>query len=615
MLANDRQRGVACAAMQALDWGIVAIYFVVVAAVGARFARRAGRSLEEYFAAGRSAPWWLAGAGMIATTFAADTPLVVTGLVAAHGIAGNWLWWCMVMSGILTVFLTARLWHRAGVLSDVELVELRYGGAAARFLRGFRALFLALPINLIILGWVNLAMVKVLRVMLGIDAWMAMLGCFAVTVAYSTAGGLHAALWVDLVQLVLMMAAVIVLAAFCVDEVGGMDALLEGVTRSFGSREAAVGFLPISDGAAWMPPLALFTFLAVQWWAAWYPGAEPGGGGYVAQRIFSAKSERDGVLAVLFFQVGHYALRPWPWIVTGLCTVLMYPGGVMLDGKLDVEAAYVQAIVDVLPAGLKGFLLAGFLAAYMSTVSTHLNWGASYLVNDLYKRFLAKDADERRLVRVSRLCTVGIFLLSILATSQMSSIAGAWKLLLALGAGSGLVLILRFVWWRINATSEIVAMVASVLASLVAWQVFPAPEGGGAGELEAQARVMLFVVAISTIAWVAATFLTHPEDDAVLRRFVEKVRPEGPGWRAVYQRLGLAPPPPRGRAVLLGFALGVVLVYASLFGIGKLVLGSPVAGLGLGALAVVAWLVIMRVLPKLLSTSDAAERTPQKERP
>lgn len=587
--------------MQGIDWAIVAVYFVVVAAVGARFAKRAGRSLEEYFAAGRSAPWWLAGAGMIATTFAADTPLVVTGLVAAHGVSGNWLWWCMVMSGVLTVFLTARLWHRAGVLSDVELVELRYGGAPARFLRGFRALFLALPINLIILGWVNLAMVKVLRIMLGIDAWMAMLGCFAVTVIYSTAGGLHAALWVDLVQLVLMMVAVVVLAAFCVDEVGGMDALLDGVSRTFGSREAAVGFLPLSDAAAWLPPLALFTFLGVQWWAAWYPGAEPGGGGYVAQRIFSARSEKDGVLAVLFFQVGHYALRPWPWILTGLCTVLMYPGGVLLDGKKDVEAAYVQAIVDVLPPGLKGFLLAGFLAAYMSTVSTHLNWGASYLVNDLYKRFLAPKAEDPRLVRVSRLCTVGIFLLSIAATSQMDSIASAWKLLLALGAGTGLVLILRFVWWRVSAWSEIVAMVASVIASLVAWRLFPTPEGGGAAELVAQAQVMLFVVASSTVAWLSATFLTRPESDEVLRRFVEKVRPEGPGWRAVYARLGVEAPPPRGREVLLGFLLGVVLVYASLFGIGKLALGETGAGLALGALAVVAALVIARVLPRLLA--------------
>ena len=602
--------------MAALDWGIVALYFLVVAGVGARFAKRAGRSLEEYFAAGRSAPWWLAGAGMIATTFAADTPLVVTGLVAAHGVSGNWLWWCMVMSGVLTVFLTARLWHRAGVLSDVELVELRYGGAAARFLRGFRALFLALPINLIILGWVNLAMVKVLRVMLGIDAWMAMLACFAVTVAYSTAGGLHAALWVDLVQLVLMMVAVIVLAMFCVDEVGGTSALIDGVSTSFGSRDAALGFLPMGEAsAAWLPPLALFTFLGVQWWAAWYPGAEPGGGGYVAQRIFSAKSEKDGVLAVLFFQVGHYALRPWPWIVTGLCTVLMYPGGITLDGKRDVEAAYVQAIVDVLPMGLKGFLLAGFLAAYMSTVSTHLNWGASYLVNDLYKRFLAPGADERRLVRVSRLCTVGIFLCSIAATSQMDSIAGAWKLLLALGAGSGLVLILRFVWWRINATSEIAAMIASVASSLVAWRLFPAPEGGGPGELQAQAKVMLFVVAVSTVIWLVATFVSRPEGDDVLRRFVERVRPEGPGWRGVYARLGLAPPPPRGGSVLAGFALGVVLVYAALFGLGKLVLAEPLAGLGLLALAVVAWAVILRVLPRLLSTGDTRAGTSSKETP
>jgi Na+/proline symporter len=283
----------------------------------------------------------------------------------------------------------------------------------------------------------------------------------------------------------------------------------------------------------------------------------------------------------------------------------MYPGGVLIDGKKDVEAAYAQAIVDVLPVGLKGFLLAGFLAAYMSTVSTHLNWGASYLINDLWRRFVAPQAEEHRLVRMSRLCTVGIFLLSIAVTSQMGSIAAAWKLLLALGAGTGLVLILRFVWWRINATSEIAAMVASVLSSLVAWRLFPIPEGGGAAELVAQAQVMLFVVAVSTVCWVAATFATRPEDDQVLRRFIERVRPEGPGWRDVYGRLGLPAPPPRGRAVLLGFVLGVVLVYASLFAIGKLVLGEKGAGLGLAALAVVCAVVIGRVLPRLLSDGTA----------
>src|SRR5687768_1188853 len=283
--------------LTAADWAIVVGYFVLTTVVGLMFTKRGGESLNEYFLSGRSVPWWLAGFSMVATTFAADTPLVVTGLVAAHGVAGNWLWWCFVMSGILTVFVTARLWHRAGVLSDVELVELRYGGAPARFLRGFRALFLALPINLIILGWVNLAMIKVLRITLGVDGTVAVIACFAVTVLYSAAGGMWAALWTDLIQLVIMMVAVIALAFFTVDAVGGLDKMLAGVDAHFGSRDAAVSVLPPWD-SPWMPALALLTMLAVQWWAAWYPGSEPGGGGYVAQRIFATRSERDGVLSV-----------------------------------------------------------------------------------------------------------------------------------------------------------------------------------------------------------------------------------------------------------------------------------------------------------------------------
>jgi Na+/proline symporter len=584
-----------------LDWSLVVAYFLLVVVVGARFAKRASQSLEQYFLAGRGVPWWLAGAGMIATTFAADTPLVVTGLVAAHGVAGNWLWWCMVMSGIFTVFVTARLWRRAGVMSDVELVELRYGGAPARFLRGFRAVFLALPVNLIILGWVHLAMIKVLRITLGIDATLAVVGCFAVTMLYSAAGGMWAALWTDLVQLVIMMTAVVVLAVFAVDKVGGLDALLVGVEQKFGSRDAAISVLPPLGDDAWMPAIALFTFLAVQWWAAWYPGSEPGGGGYVAQRIFSTRSEKDGVLAVLFFNVGHYAMRPWPWIVTGLCTVLLYPGGVMLDGKPDVEAAYAQAIVDLMPSGWRGFLLAGFFAAYMSTVSTHLNWGASYLVNDVWKRFFRPGATDVQLVRVSRVVTAFIFVCSIVVTLQMETIAGAWRFLMALGAGSGLVLILRWLWWRVSAWSEIGAMLASVVFSLVAEGLFATSEGGAA-ELRAQALIMLFTVAGSTVVWLIITFATRPEGDETLRRFVQQVKPFGPGWAKVYRDMGLEPPRARWDLIVPGFFLGVVVVYASVFAIGQLILGPRAVGAVLLVVAAVCAFALARVVQKLTST-------------
>jgi len=587
--------------LSTLDWGIVLAYFALSIGIGLMFTRKGGESLEEYFVAGRSAPWWLAGSAMIATTFAADTPLVVTGLVARHGVAGNWLWWNMVLSGTLTVFLYARLWRRARVMTDVEFAEIRYSGSPARFLRGFRALYLALPINLIIMGWVTLAMVKILGIALGISPIWAVGICFVITVAYSAAAGIRAVLWTDLVQLVIMMTAVIALAVYAVRAVGGMDALEEGLASHFGSLDAALSVVPPA-GSPWMPAIALFTFLSVQWWAAWYPGAEPGGGGYVAQRIFSARSEKDGILATLFFNVGHYAFRPWPWIVTGLCTVLLYPGGVEVAGKKDVEAAYVQAMVDLLPSGWKGFLLAGFAAAYMSTIATHLNWGASYLVNDLYRRFVKKDGTEKHYVRAGRLTTVFLFLASIVVTWNLGTIAKAWLLLLALGSGTGLVLILRWYWWRINAWSEISAMVTSLLVSLAAMRWFERPGAVAAGpgaELEVQAKTMLATVLVSTAVWLAVTFLTRPEPDATLRSFYGRVRPGGPGWARVSAAMGLGREPiPGGALSFANWGLAVVLVYSALFGIGRIVLGDPAAGLGLLVLSAACFGIVMRNLKR-----------------
>ncbi len=575
-----------------LDWAIVVAYFALSIGIGFAFTKKGGESLEEYFVAGRNVPWWLAGAAMIATTFAADTPLVVTGLVAAHGVAGNWIWWNFVMSGTLTVFLYARLWRRAKVMTDVEFAEIRYSGRPATFLRGFRALYLALPINLIILGWVTLAMIKILQISLGIKPLWAVGLCFVITVGYSAAAGMWAVLWTDLVQLVIKMTAVILLAYFAVKKVGGIVALEEGLAKHFGSVDAAISFLPPA-GSAWMPAIALFTFLGVQWWAAWYPGAEPGGGGYVAQRIFSAKTERDGILATLFFNVGHYALRPWPWILTGLATVLLYPAGVLVNGKPDHEAAYVQAMVDLMPAGWKGFMLAGFAAAYMSTVGTHLNWGASYLVGDVYKRFLRKGESEKHYVMVSRWTTVGLFLLSIVVTLNLSSIEGAWRFLLALGSGTGLVLILRWYWWRVNAWSEISAMLTSMVVSLAAFKFVPEGSGPGAA-FERQAIVMLVTVVATTVVWLAVTFLTSPEPDATLDAFYMRVRPGGPGWARVSQRLGFGRESiPGGAMSFLNWGLGILLVYTALFGIGKIVFGRLLTGFELLDVAIVAFILIM----------------------
>jgi SSS family solute:Na+ symporter len=596
-----------------LDWAIVAAYFLFCTGVGLFFTKRGGQSLDQYFLSGRQVPWWLAGTAMVATTFAADTPLVVAALVATKGVAGNWLWWNFVMSGMLTVFFFARLWRRAEVMTDAELAEVRYGGRPAAFLRGFRALYLAIPINLIILGWVTRAMIKILTISLGLRdvtiAGMTVSGeivavgiCFAITAFYAVAAGMWAVLWTDLVQFVIKMSAVVVLAVYAVRAVGGIDVMKIKLVAHFGSETAALSVLPVSATAtslhayAWMPLLTLGVYLSVQWWAAWYPGAEPGGGGYVAQRIFSARTEKDGVLATLFFQIAHYALRPWPWIVTGLATVILYPA------LQDREAGYVLAFVDLLPTPWRGFMLAGFAAAYMSTVATHLNWGASYLVNDFYKRFVRRDASQAHYVAVSRAATVLLFLGSIAVTSQLSSVEKAWELLLALGAGTGLVLILRWYWWRINAWSEISAMVASFAVSLLGF-AFLKPRFAD-NDPNATATVMLVTVACSTVAWLAVTLLTRPEPDAVLDAFYRRVRPGGPGWARVSARLGFGREPiPGGALAWTNWIAGIIAVYATLFGIGKVIFGFTGAGVAMLAVAAAAFYWISR------SFRDAAKNT------
>jgi solute:Na+ symporter, SSS family len=594
--------------LTAIDWAIVVAYFALSMGIGLFFTKKGGESIEEYFLSGRNVSWWLAGASMVATTFAADTPLVVTGLVFNNGVAGNWLWWNMLMSGMLTVFFFARLWRRAGVMTDVEFAEVRYSGTPAAALRGFRALYLAIPINLIILGWVTRAMIKILTISLGlrpvhlggltISGDIIAVGiCFVITVAYSAGAGMWAVLWTDLIQFVIKMSAVIILAVYAVQAVGGMDKLQAGLATKFGSASAAVSVLPLKvtpnglQAYTWMPFLALAVFLSVQWWAAWYPGAEPGGGGYIAQRIFSSKTEKDGVLATLFFQVAHYAMRPWPWIITGLATVLLYPNGIGPTG--DHEAAYVQAFVDLLPTPWRGFMMAGFAAAYMSTVGTQLNWGASYLVNDFYKRFINKTATEKHYVFVSRWATIGLFLGSVFVTMNLTTVEGAWKFLLALGSGTGLVLILRWYWWRINAWSEISAMIASFVVSLIA--IITVKSRFADNDLRGDAWVMLITVAVSTIVWLAVTFLTAPEPDSTLNAFYERVRPGGPGWRRVSDRLGYGGESiPGGALAWTNWLAGIIAVYASLFGVGKLIFGEYLTGTIMLIVAVLAFLWIAR---------------------
>src|SRR5256886_16601335 len=450
-----------------LDWSVIAAYFLFNLGIGIYYSRRARGSTNEFFLSGRHVPWWLAGTSMVATTFAADTPLAVTGFVARNGIAGSWLWWNFVMSGMLTVFLYARLWRRAGVMTDIEFGELRYSGKPAAFLRGFRALYLGLPINCIILGWVNLAMVKILQITLGLDkrgAIMVVIGMLLFTAFYTAISGLWGVLVTDLFQFVLKMGMVIVLAILAVHAVGGIDALKTKITAldaASGQAGSRLSFFPDYD-SLWMPAITLFVYLGVNWWASWYPGAEPGGGGYVAQRIFSARTERDGLFATLWFNIAHYAVRPWPWILTALASVVLYPN------LVDKESGYVRTLMDphVFPVSLRGVMLAAFAAAYMSTIGTQLNWGASYVINDFYRRFIRRTRSEKHYVIASQLVTVLLMIASLIVTFNMESIGGAWTLLLVTGAGTGTVLLLRWFWWRINAWSEVSAMAVAAAVSL-----------------------------------------------------------------------------------------------------------------------------------------------------
>ncbi len=562
-----------------IDWVIIAAYFALSLVIGLYYARRAGRSTEEYFLSDRSMPWWLAGTSMVATTFAADTPLAVTEMVARNGVAGNWLWWSMLASGMLTVFFFARLWRRARVMTDVEFVELRYSGKPAAFLRGFRALYLGLPINLIIMGWVNLGMAKVLSGTLGLAKWQALALCLGITFIYSILSGFWGVVVTDAVQFVIAMIGSIALAVFAVQAVGGIDNLksrLAGVTPvgstvPFG-ESGGIQLLP--DGSAmWMLPLlTLAVYLGVNWWASWYPGAEPGGGGYIAQRIFSAKNEKHGLLATLWFNIAHYALRPWPWIIVALCSLVLYNGTTPNPetGKPDAAFGYVQVMNDYLPVGFRGLLLASFAAAYMSTISTQMNWGASYIINDFYRRFVKPEASEKHYVFASRVATLIIVLLSIVVTYYMNQITSGWELVLALGAGTGLVYILRWYWWRINAWSEVAAMASALVVSLSLryFEIFDPNTPRGF------AQQILVTVGVTTVVWLVATFATAPEPMEKLISFYRAVHPAGTWWRPVAHEAGV--PERRGEIGpnILNWLLGIALVYATLFAIGEVIFGN-----------------------------------------
>jgi SSS family solute:Na+ symporter len=564
-----------------IDWAIIAAYFIVSATIGVLLSRRGGRSVSDFFLSGRQLPWWLAGTSMVATTFAADTPLAVAGLVARNGIAGNWIWWSAATGGMLTVFFFARLWRRAGILTDVELAELRYTGRPAAILRGFRALYLGVPINCVVMGWVNLAMAKILSITLGWDEMTAVLISLGITGVYSALSGLWGVVATDFFQFIFATIGTIALAWFVLDvpAIGGLSGLtsqLAPSTLSFLPSFANADLVAIGAG---LPLGAFLTYVGVQWWASWYPGQEPGGGGYVAQRMMSARDERHAFLATLWFTIAHYCVRPWPWIIVGLAAMVLYPD------ITDKEAGYVMVIRDHLPAGWRGLLLGAFFAAYMSTISTQLNWGTSYVVNDFYRRFVKIDGDERHYVFVSRMTTLALMVASAIVTFYLESIRQAWEFVLESGAGIGLVLILRWYWWRINAWSEIAAMIAAAVGyafiKLTTDLVFPA--------------TLLLVVLWTTICWIAVTLLTPPEPDAQLVRFYRLTRPDGPGWRRIASAAGL-PPPASLWPLTFQWLAGTVLVYATLFGLGTLLLVGAVDSIVFFAVAAAAAWLISRLL-------------------
>jgi Na+/proline symporter len=571
--------------LAALDWAIIAGFFVVSLGIGLYYSRRAGKDIGEFFLSGRDLPWWLVGTSMVATTFAADTPLAVTGLVAKNGVAGNWIWWAAAIGSMLTVFFFARLWRRAGILTDVELVELRYAGRPAAILRGFRALYLGLPVNALVMGWVHLAMATVLAVAMGWDQLTAVLISLGVTGAYSALSGLWGVVVTDFFQFAMAMTGAIALAWFALDSpaVGGIAGLGERLPAQ--TFELLPRFsLDDPTGAATQAGLSVAAFIAfigVQWWASWYPGAEPGGGGYIAQRMMSARDERHSLFATLWFTIAHYCLRPWPWILVALASLVLYPN---LD---DPETGYVLAMRDLLPAGWRGLILGAFFAAYMSTISTQLNWGTSYVVNDFYRRFVRADASDGHYVWVSRIATLVMMVLGGAVTFVLDEVSQAWTFILESGAGIGLVLILRWYWSRVNAWSEIAAMIAPALGftyiKLFTDIEFPFS--------------LFWIVSFTTVSWLVVTFLTKPEPDDKLAEFYRRVRPGGPGWRRVAAAAGEPPPEPIAGLLLVWLA-GVVLVYATLFGVGMLIFGELLAALAWLAIAALGAFTIQRVLAR-----------------
>jgi Na+/proline symporter len=583
--------------LTSFDWTIVVISIFVSFIPAIWMARRAGRNTAEFFTSGRAAPWWLIGVSMVATTFSTDTPNLVTNLVREGGVAANWAWWAFLLTGMTTVFFYARLWRRIGVLTDLEFYELRYSGAPAKWVRGFRAIYLGLFFNIVIMATVNLAAAKIANVLLGWPMGRTLIICSLLNVAFAATSGLWGVLVTDFIQFGIAMTGSFAAAYYALQrpEVGGLHGLIAKTNPS------VIRMVP--NLSNWDVSLPIFIVpLAVQWWATWYPGAEPGGGSYIAQRMLAARTERDALSGTLFFNVAHYALRPWPWIIVALCSMIVFPTlGDLSHALPNVEPRLIghdlayPAMLTFLPVGMLGLMIAGLLAAYVSTISTHLNWGTSYLVHDFYRRFVREGEPERHYVMVGRIVSGVLMLFAALFTLVLDNARASFNLLLSVGAGTGLIYLLRWFWWRINAWCEIAAMASSFVLAVI---LFVLEIRGSA--LPAHIS-LLMTIAITTIIWVAAAYWSEPTDTAVLCSFYQKARPSGPGWKPIRAMCPtIERPDPLTPAFVCWFA-GLALVYGALFGSGHLLFGHIVAGTIGVVIALIGTIVLVRFLPRLWS--------------
>ena len=623
--------------LQLLDLIVVILFFLVIFSIAIYYPKRAGKDTNNFFLSGRNMPWYIAGTAMVATTFAADTPLAVTELVAKNGIAGNWLWWNMAIGGMLTVFFFAKLWRRAGIMTDVELVEFRYSGKAASLLRGFRAIYLGLFMNAIVMGWVHKAMEKIFRITIpGINPFMLVVIAAVIVAVYASASGLLGTARTDSLQFVFAITGCIILAIIILQlpQIGGTILLREKLSPQVLSFVPEIGNITagsISGGVLALSTGAFFAFIGLQWWSSWYPGADPGGGGYIAQRMMSAKDEKHSLFATLWFTIAHYTIRPWPWIIVALAALVLLPRAKNVDvlkkenpalyakvvnayqhrddGNFDISvkdkqftdfyekyentvdpgSMYPKLMMRYLPSGLLGLLIAVFLAAYMSTIASQLNWGTSYLINDFYKRFINKSASEKHYVLVSRVGIILMIVFSLVVTKLfLTTISGAWEFIINASAGMGAVLILRWFWWRINAWSEISAMIAPLV-------IYPIARWG----FGMQSPITLYPIVLgTTIVWLTVTYLTKPTDKKTLHKFYKKVHPGGIGWENIAAELPEVKSDSDFGLSFINWISGVVLVYSFLFASGKLIFGEFLSGIVYLFVAGIAALIIYRNLQK-----------------